>query len=229
MGHACTALAQSQSWPEKKVLAKHRGVGFDVSGSHLHWRLLCCSLKSEHVGSKGKMVPPHSLVSRQVISYPLLGRKHSQKSKGHQHTWCPAFLCLSLAWLGFKTPNFLCFIFGLQLGFKTPALKQEGVMQIHSVFQIRASLHSGYCPLSQKNPPTTVKCIYGVAPQKAVTRLSTLEDTVYLEDLCCCPCPWWLKLLQNLSAKCFFSVPPLNPGFSVLSLYPDVSILFFPR
>lgn len=64
--------------------ARGMRTGFEVSSCYLHWGPLHCSLKSDPVGGEGNMGSPHSVVIRQGVSYPLLFRKPSQKTKDHQ-------------------------------------------------------------------------------------------------------------------------------------------------
>lgn len=84
--------------------------------------------------------------------------------------------CIYL-WRGWdSTPNLVCFIFGAQLESKLPNLKGLGTTWIRSLFQIRGSLPSDLCSLSQKKwSPACAMCeFYAMAMQKGTIRLSNL-------------------------------------------------------
>ena len=104
LGERPAVLAQNQSCPSKYALPRHRGVRCGVNSSHFHWRPLCCSLKSYHVGGEGKMEPPDSWPWTR-ISHPPLFRRLTEKL-GLSAFSAPQLSCiLSLVLLGFKTPN----------------------------------------------------------------------------------------------------------------------------
>ena len=127
---------------------------------------------------------PHSLIPGEGSSHPPLFRKSSLISK--QIISPPVSLdsvrflsstCLCLGHQHARCHTLLCFISGMQPGFKTPILKRPGKTRTHChPLEKNCTGATPGAILSQKSShlATQVLGIYGEAQYKAVTWLSAL-------------------------------------------------------